>query len=71
LFLFASVSFKIRDVFNSRQRQSESYGEDFYIYSLRKPAQPQYTIGFTYRLNQLEKSKRRKTAGQSMEMDMD
>lgn len=67
----ATVSFKVRDVFNSRQRQSETYGEDFYIYSIRKPAQPQYTLGFTYRLNNVEKNKRRKTAGQSMEMDME
>jgi len=48
----ATLTFNIRDVFNSRRRRMETFGSNFYSNSEFQWRQRQFMLNFTYRLNQ-------------------
>jgi len=51
-----TITFNARDIFNTRKRQSEIYGEDFYSESEFQWRSRRFLVNFSYRLNQ-KKSK--------------
>lgn len=51
----ATLTFSIRDVFNSRIRRSYAYGEDWETYGEFQWRQRQWLLSFSYRINQNKK----------------
>ena len=66
----ATVSFKVRDVFNSRIRRTEASGDNFDLYTERQWRPRMFIAGFTYRLNQENKPERGGGRGNSDGGDM-
>ncbi|WP_164875632.1 TonB-dependent receptor domain-containing protein [Apibacter sp. HY039] len=54
-----TLLFNVQDVFQSRKRETETFGEDFYKYADMRWRPRQFTISFTYRFSK-EKSKNEK-----------
>lgn len=54
----ATLTFSIRDVFNSRIRRWETFDTDFYQYSEFQWRARQFLFNFTYRINQRKKPER-------------
>ena len=50
-----TVSFNVKDLFNSRKRRSVSYGENFVAESERQWRSRFFRVSFTYRINQKKK----------------
>jgi outer membrane receptor protein involved in Fe transport len=50
-----TVSFNVKDVFNSRKRRNVSYGENFVSESERQWRSRYFRVSFTYRINQKKK----------------
>ncbi|MEL6257252.1 MAG: outer membrane beta-barrel family protein, partial [Bacteroidota bacterium] len=60
----ATLSFRISDIFNTMRYRSESFGDDFYIYSEgRWRARQQMYFTFSYRLNQKKDRRRGRNGG--------
>ncbi len=65
-----TITFSVRDLFNTRKRRSYTNGENFTSYSEFQWRQRQFMLSFTYRLNQ-KKSRAPKGNGGNMDGDMD
>ncbi len=59
----ATISFKVNDVFNSRIRRFESFGNNFQIEGERQWRPRTVILGFTYRLNMTEREARMQEGG--------
>lgn len=66
----ATISFRMRDLFNSMRYKSETFGEDFYIYSEGQwRATRQMYFTFSYRLNQKKDRRRQRNNDGGGEME--
>ncbi|MDN5201041.1 outer membrane beta-barrel family protein [Fulvivirgaceae bacterium BMA10] len=59
----ATVQLNVRDLFNSRKRISETFGENFYSESEFQWRSRQITLSFSYRLNQKKKRESNRNRG--------
>jgi outer membrane receptor protein involved in Fe transport len=71
-----TITFNVRDIFNTRKRRYETIGDNFYSVGEFQWMVRQFTFNFTYRINQKkgrgnEKNQRREGAGGSDSMDSD
>ncbi len=60
----ATLSFSVRDLFNTRGFKSTSFGDNFYMDSEFRWGVRSYNISFTYRFNQSKRDQRRKEMNQ-------
>ena len=58
----ATISLKLSDIFGTRKRRSESFGEHFYVESERQWHPRRFIATFTYRINQ-QKNRERPRGG--------
>lgn len=66
----ATLTFSVRDLFNTRRRRGYTYGDNFNSYGEFQWRQRQLMLTFTYRLNQ-NQSNRAKRGGQSFDGEAD
>ncbi|MDR1876268.1 MAG: outer membrane beta-barrel family protein, partial [Flavobacteriaceae bacterium] len=70
-----TILFNIQDIFNSRMRKSETFGEDFYRYSEMQWRPRQFTLSFTYRFSKDvkndRKNRQRNERGNNNNFDID
>jgi len=59
----ATASFRVRDVFNTRYRRSESAGANFDMYNESRWRPRMFTFGITYRLNPNERQRQPRNSG--------
>ena len=65
----ATLSLNIRDVFNSRKRESTTYGADYTNYESMRWMKRSINLSFTYRFkktNEREKNKQQRPDGEEM-----
>ncbi|MEM6807070.1 MAG: outer membrane beta-barrel family protein, partial [Bacteroidota bacterium] len=59
----ATVSFRMRDIFNTMRYRAEAFGDDFYLYTERQwRARRQMYVSFSYRLNQKKERRGRRNS---------
>lgn len=66
----ATLTFNVRDVFNSRKREYTSFGEDFYIHGEYKWSKTSFNLNFTYRFNQSKRDQRKERVMDEGEAEM-
>lgn len=65
----ATLSFSIRDIFNTRKMRMNSWGEDFNIENTFRWSVRSYNLSFAYRFNQSKRDQRRMQRDQQMNGD--
>jgi outer membrane receptor protein involved in Fe transport len=63
-----SVSIKVRDIFNSRIYEMETFGENFYIHSQYQRSPRMVFLSFSYKINDY-RSRKRRNRGENYEME--
>lgn len=66
----ATLSLSVRDLFNSRAFEMESFGDDFYMESRNRWNVRSINLTFTYRFNQSKKDQRREQGEVSGDFEM-
>jgi len=65
-----TLSFNINDILNSNKRRRETFGETFFSYSEYQRRQRQFTLSFSYRINQKKRPERGEGGGEMGDFDM-
>ena len=66
----ATLTLSVRDLFNTRAFEMESFGEDFYLESRNRWNVRSINLTFTYRFNQSKKDQKREQGEQSNEFEI-
>ncbi len=67
----ATITASVRDLFNTRAFEMESWGDDFFLESRNRWGVRSINITFTYRFNQSKRDQRREQREQNGEMEME
>src|SRR5690606_32361524 len=65
----ATITASVRDLFNTRAFEMESWGDDFFLESRNRWGVRSINITFTYRFNQSKRDQRREQREQNGEME--
>lgn len=65
----ATITASVRDLFNTRGFEMESWGDDFYLESYNRWGVRSINVTFTYRFNQSKREQRREQREQEFEME--
>lgn len=67
----ATITLSVRDLFNTRKFERESWGEDFYLESQNRWNVRSVNLTFTYRFNQSKRDQRREQRENNAEFEME
>lgn len=67
----ASISLRLSDIFDTRRFRMYNYGDNFTLDSERRRNSRMVFIGFTYRINEYERDRRRERDAMDDDMDFD
>lgn len=67
----ATLTFSVRDLFNTRKMEYISFGDDFYMENTHRWNVRSFNLTFSYRFNQSKRDQRKQERMQEGEMEMD